>query len=714
MQTSSNVDSKVQRILLWRETISQMPDNNFFELMRMYLGEIKTPFNKQKLIESLSTFLHKPEIQNRIVKLLSKQDLQIITAITCLENPTQQSLTNFFDGIFSFPTLFDKLLNLEERLILFQYTEQKNKYRVYAINPVLENLLLPLTSQELLLSSPTQIEQKNISCPKLSPLLLASVFSFIDGTPSLCKQTGEIKKRANQAITEKFHGFENSKVFFQSLFSALINLSLLVPKEQGVVPNYKQWEKFATLNPKSQVSILAAAACGPCPRSEIIKKARQILQLLYSIPKEGFTLSTLRQKEFLILNGKDNDVVDTYIFSNRKSSRLSQIMEAGLHQDTTDGQGEGFVPKITSLVQGAINLGLLQQIGFNVPEDTSTPQAVYVSAIDSLGTEEEVHLKGLVNLDANFSVIIQPGLKLSEMLPLVRFMELSRFDTIATFEIKRNACIRAFDENFTPTLISESLKKHLLYPIPQNLEVCLEDWYSTFTSATLYKGYLLHITDERNIEGNPLLSPHILKVLAPGFYLMKFEDDSVAKEILKKSGLEGVSSVKTLINESGAANFTEIPEPEDIKDNEKENLVQINQEEQTAFFDELENHLETLNFPSQQTEGLKNRIRRKIILTPQQLRADSVKGGLYEASGMDFSGKVHLTEQAISSNSLLELTYNSANGETKQVLGMPLSISKKGSDATVSLKIQPEGTLKSFSLGQASNVRRLRGAIFEN
>ena len=117
--------------------------------------------------------------------------------------------------------------------------------------------------------------------------------------------------------------------------------------------------------------------------------------------------------------------------------------------------------------------------------------------------------------------------------------------------------------------------------------------------------------------------------------------------------------------------------------------------------------------PSQQSEGLKNRIYRKIILSPQQLRGDSVKGGLYEASGMDFTGKIHLTEQAISSNSLLELTYSDAKGERKQILGTPLNITKKGTDATVALKIQPDGTINNFSLGQASNVRRLRGAIFE-
>ncbi|MBE6344372.1 MAG: hypothetical protein E7063_01595 [Spirochaetaceae bacterium] len=709
----SGTDSKVQKTLLWRETISQMSDNNFFELIRMYLGEIKTPFNKQKLIESLSIFLHKPEIQNRIISLLSKEDLQIITAITCLENPTQQCLIKFFDGIFSFPVLYDKLLNLEERLILFQYTEQKNKYRIYAINPVLENILLPLTSYDLLLSSPTQIEPVTNNSPKMTPLLLASILSVIDGKPNLCKQNGEVKKRSIQTINELFPDLENFQVFFQTIVFALINLSLLLPNEQGLVPNYNQWEKFSTLCIKSQVTLLAAAACGPCPRSELNKKANQILQLLYSIPKEGFSLTALRQKEFLILNGKNQESKATFLFSNRKISRLSQIMEAGIQKEDSEEETSIFVPKTSTLIQGAINLGLLQQIGVTLPDISSESQPVFVSILDSLEAEVAASQLGLVNLDANFSVIIQPGLKLSEMLSLVKFMELVRFDTIATFEINRNSCLRAFDKNITPSSIIDSLKKYLLYSIPQNLEVYLDDWYSTFSSAILYKGYLLHITDSRNIEENPILSPYILKVLAQGFYLMNFEDDLTAKEILKKSGFDAISSAKTLTNNPIGSNFVEITLPEKIAITENKNPPEINQEEQSAFFAELENHLKTLNLPSQQSEGLKNRIYRKIILSPQQLRGDSVKGGLYEASGMDFTGKIHLTEQAISSNSLLELTYSDAKGERKQILGTPLNITKKGTDATVALKIQPDGTINNFSLGQASNVRRLRGAIFE-
>ena len=63
---------RAQAVLAWRESLLTMNDTHFFELLRMYLGEIKTPFNKQKLIEELSAFLRKDENVNVIVSLLTK------------------------------------------------------------------------------------------------------------------------------------------------------------------------------------------------------------------------------------------------------------------------------------------------------------------------------------------------------------------------------------------------------------------------------------------------------------------------------------------------------------------------------------------------------------------------------------------------------------------------------------------------------------------
>ena len=61
----------------WRESLTAMDEPGFFGLMRLYLGEIKTPYNKQKLIESLTSFLYKEENRRVLIKLLSREELMI-------------------------------------------------------------------------------------------------------------------------------------------------------------------------------------------------------------------------------------------------------------------------------------------------------------------------------------------------------------------------------------------------------------------------------------------------------------------------------------------------------------------------------------------------------------------------------------------------------------------------------------------------------------
>jgi hypothetical protein len=67
----------------------------------MYLGEIKTPYNKQNLIERLGAFLHKEQVQQNILLLLSPTDCQLLSAIFYLENPTHSLIARFFaDTLF--------------------------------------------------------------------------------------------------------------------------------------------------------------------------------------------------------------------------------------------------------------------------------------------------------------------------------------------------------------------------------------------------------------------------------------------------------------------------------------------------------------------------------------------------------------------------------------------------------------------------------------
>jgi hypothetical protein len=68
-------------IEFWKSAVMTMPDNSFFELMRSVFGKIKTPFNKQQLINDLETFLLREDIQNTIASYIDLNDIKIIAAV---------------------------------------------------------------------------------------------------------------------------------------------------------------------------------------------------------------------------------------------------------------------------------------------------------------------------------------------------------------------------------------------------------------------------------------------------------------------------------------------------------------------------------------------------------------------------------------------------------------------------------------------------------
>ena len=51
-----------------------MDNETFLSVIRMYVGEVKTPYNKQDLIERLSSFFRREENKASVVRLLSKDD----------------------------------------------------------------------------------------------------------------------------------------------------------------------------------------------------------------------------------------------------------------------------------------------------------------------------------------------------------------------------------------------------------------------------------------------------------------------------------------------------------------------------------------------------------------------------------------------------------------------------------------------------------------
>ena len=156
MQTQ-NDEKKVQRIIRWRETMATLNDERFFEIMRVYIGEIQTPYNKDNLIEQISSILRKEQNKKRIISYLSDFDIKILSVIFSVKEPTKDKITDFFKNEYPLSEIYSALLNLTERLIIYSYKNDVME-NIISINPLLEDTLKPFASIKILLPSPCYAE----------------------------------------------------------------------------------------------------------------------------------------------------------------------------------------------------------------------------------------------------------------------------------------------------------------------------------------------------------------------------------------------------------------------------------------------------------------------------------------------------------------------------------------------------------------------------
>lgn len=710
----NSTDSHVQKILAWRESLSVMQDSNFFELIRMYLGEIKTPYNKQNLIEELSSFLRKEENQRTLVNLLSDTDLQIISAVHFVPGTTQEKLSAFFEGVLSFAALYDRLLNLEERLILFCHKNSANGKNVIDVNPLLEKALSPFFSIESVLPKPVYSERIEENFRTLSPLLFSSFLAFVNTNPDVCKLDGSFKKRASENLSTIFPGCQRMLTF---LVRSCINLSLIKESEKGFAVDFDRCNNFAQLSWLNQLAYLCAASPAHLSRTELKKQAQFLLNVCNAIPKEGYTEEVLvRSGLFAAANVQKE--------TETSASRFSQILNRSAAQ-AAENQSENLtINPMERLVEPAAEFGLLAIAG-----KTEDNKEIFIkNPIFEDSSAKSAELQKVLSIDAGFSATILPGLSVKNLLPLIRFMEIKRCDSVATFEITRKSVLNSLDSGYSIEKILNSLTENSSYEIPQNLKVCLDEWNSAFSSASLYSGFVLKVNSENQLltEKNPNLKAHIKTVLAPGVFLLDVNTSLEAAQLMEKCGIDFIGRIKNKAENTASLPFQAL----NIQPSETENQMQQplkntanfergTEADRASFFIQMRKKLDSMNLSAEQKEGLELRIRRKIILNPVQLRSNSVRVEKNEAYGMDFIGKIRIVERAMATKSMIEIAMNQKpvagihDAIPPRILGTPLGIEKKENDSFVKIRIEPTQEEAVFSIGQAEFIKRLRTSFLE-
>lgn len=619
--------------------------------MRLYLGEIKTPFNKQRLIERLAAFLLNANNQRIIMESFDELDMLILTAVHTLPTATRTALSLF---LASEPALQTRLANLEQRLVLYcsgSFDEKEQASKAYHINPFLYKAVASELDPRVLFFPLCTAEVKSgmLVC---DDIVLAGLYSFFLKEVDVFKVDGSFKVKAEKQLKTIFEDSAETLSSIKTLCSGLENLGLLIPSKSGYIPQQARWEEFFEQQPFNRRMYSAAAVYGSARRDILQRRAQFLSDFLRSLDPCGLYDDVVLRRIFYI-------------------SYQRLLGEPDAHKQV--------FPSMFEEVQST-SMDMLKMFAFLLPvgDYWQVNQAVFSQE----STEQPLIIA------SSFELIMLPFTSLKHKFPVLNCLEPASILTAGRFTITRSACLRCFEQGYTDTDIITLLETATSSSIPQNIPVSISEWYCHGTAISLYSGLVITVAEDKRqlFLRNEELKKIICKELASGVYLLKCVSEDSVRAVLKSAGLEALFYSGRSVAPYTPIGFSSI-EMRNIGYSGPEEKTQEGQPTQyKARFDykghinALQELVDTMAIDDYNKRSLKEKILNKLIITKEQLHGLPMDSEVQEVSGRDFLGKIHLAETAIAEKSRIEVSIDSTRGR-HVIIGTPLSIEKTEGDA---------------------------------
>jgi hypothetical protein len=686
---------------LWKSALLTLPDSSYFELMRSVFGNIKTPFNKQRLVNDLAAFLSRREIQDAIAAYIDDTDAKVITAIAALKEPVPGELETFFAGEYTYAELHGILLNLEERLIMYRFQE-KGFYHL-ALNPILETVLLPFAERKGALWYSKEMGAENsggrftgnsAALPIKDDRILASLFAFIADEKDVFKAEGGIRKKI----------LDDGKYFFPSLdletmIGAMQCIGLLKPEEDSLAPDTLRLRFFSRLSFRERLEYCAAGMCldveadrffpGRFNRGRVQVLARFIHIFLASLE-----------------SGR--------LYPKLSLKRIADILERSGIEGASTKLGETKAVNFDTILEAMERVGLLG----------SPPEGYFLSsAIKPLPPAASA----VIAMDTAFSCLLYPGISFEDALLLASFCSVRETGTVVRFEITRDSVVRGFDRGMNADTMLTVLDSLSGSRLDQNLRWTIKDWEARYSEVSLQRGLVLTISEDRQYlaETEPLASM-IGRKLKAGVYLLSVQEKEEVIQALRKAGVDIIAQPPQ--NTKEGVDYTPYPALDGVPlfhhngfhEGLPEELFSYTENPEPApdsakaerYKEKFRAALAPLSLSKGERDELSARIERRLILAESQLVGVSVRYEKLEARGLDYVGKTSIAKQAIASKLLIEIMWSNQDGEVNRVIGIPEALEKNGSETILALNPMPQGETIRLPLGKISLLRRIKQSIF--
>jgi hypothetical protein len=672
----------------WKASIMPLPDHAFFELLRTVFGKIKTPFNKQRLLDDLERFLSNGDIQKNIASYIDKKDASIIAAVAALNEPTAAEMDAFFDGELSLTELHDIIINLEERFILYRFTEEDISR--LALNPALEPVLTPYTSCLSSLfpsfSYITHNKTEGQNLPSLDDRILAALVSFVSQNKLFLIRGGRIRQRILNMAAAVFQNLN-----LEPVIGGLQALGLFMADGDTLLPDYTRFTAFGRLNRLERMEYCAAGIL--CHYESLMNetlpwllraKLRKFTAFIHEFyasldPDKQYPLVTLQRLVFIL-------------------SRNNEI-------------------NCETLVKA------MEQTGLLIPVTDKCWQKSRFS------TENAVSGASIA-MDSPFTLLMYPEIAYNDAVEIASIYRVTEAGLNVRFEINKDAAVSAFNRGISAAAAIELLQRLSGNRIDENLAFTLLDWEKRYREVSLYKGLVLSLSPERRYvaETKPL-SKYINAILAPGIYLIQENMEEKVYTALKRAGItifarpENASSHADDNRKAADSDFffprldTAAPHREKIGQlhpGKKEDEINASASvpSASALIEGFHSIINKMRLGAEQRDELTARVNRRLVLCEAQLKDAVVRYEKLEARGLDYTGKIMIAKQAIARQLPVEVSWP---GRQKQesVIGIPKALEKTDGDSV--LVIEPlGGNTIHLPLGKISLLRRIKKSIFEN
>ncbi|MDR2588558.1 MAG: hypothetical protein LBC67_03940 [Spirochaetales bacterium] len=698
----------------WKSAFLTLPDEAFFDILRNYLGDFKTPFNKHTLFASLEQFLRKTETQERIVSLISRDDAQLLTALSVLDSPGPDDIYHLFEGEISYLDLHLRLLNLQDRLLI--YTDKSSGTDEIFLNPFLEEALKSQALDAGLLLScipvqgclpPISPESAVPRAPWPGDALLAAFLSSLSEDGDILKADRSLKKKAASSLREKFPALFRGSISRRSREGeerdrpALLVRSLetlrLVRCTGGVLePDFAAWEEFAAFTPEARLCLIAAAGNpqdGSSPRGffSVWEEARWLSAFLDRLePEKAYTEKSLIRLGRLLSSPQDGLCLDSAWFENLLDFEV-------------------FLP---------------------YGEDS------FVRA--ELAPAQDKAQKAVIQ--PNFEVSFPPGLPLAQCIVPAAALRLLRCDVHSQYELCKASFSRALALGFDGKTLAAALKNIAGGELPQNIGFSLDVWEKEYRSISFFEGVLVLAEEERRhlLDHSREFQKLVRLHPAPGAYLVGRASIPACLAVLREAGIDippGLRQAEELPllakipkareNELFAQNPAAPPcgilfpggfSPPKLKIPHLANAGRGNRKDAESRAKKLKTELlaglAEADLPEDQSGEIRERIKNGLILFPGQIRHDLGRREKTEARGVNYPAKILIIEQAFSSKtSYLELIVRTQGGEPSRFLLRPQNLRRQGGDLVLEGSLIPGGERREIPVKKISLVRRLRGSL---